>query len=60
MTHAAAVAKFRDTDGYGIIAAGEGGPMLCPAWPSNGTWTQNTHINLQQLLNAAPPLKVGR
>ena len=60
MTQAAAVAKFRDTDGYGIIAAGEGGPMLCPAWPSNGTWTQNTHINLQQLLNAAPPLKVGR
>ena len=53
MTHAAAIAKFRDTDGYGLIAAGEGGPMLCPAWPSNGTWTQNTHINLQRLLNAA-------
>ena len=27
--------------------------MLCPAWPSSGTWTQNTHINLQRLLNAA-------
>ncbi|OLQ05533.1 60S ribosomal protein L15 [Symbiodinium microadriaticum] len=53
MTHAAAIAKLRDTDGYGLIAAGEGGPVLCPAWPSNGTWTQNTHINLQRLLNAA-------
>ena len=53
MTHAAAIAKLRDTDGYGLIAAGEGGPMLCPAWPSNGTWTHNTHINLQRLLNAA-------
>ena len=53
MTYAAAIAKLRDTDGYGLIAAGEGGPMLCPAWPSNGTWTHNTHINLQRLLNAA-------
>ena len=52
MTHAAAIAKLRDTEGYGLIAAGEGGPVLCPAWPSNGTWTQNTHIN-QRLLNAA-------
>ncbi|CAE7422447.1 RPL15, partial [Symbiodinium necroappetens] len=53
MTHAAAIAKLRDTEGYGLIAAGEGGPVLCPAWPSNGTWTQNTHINLQRLLNSA-------
>ena len=53
MMIAAAMSKLRDTDGYGIIAAGEDGPMLCPAWPSNGTWTQNTHINLQRLLNSA-------
>ncbi|CAE6960638.1 RPL15 [Symbiodinium sp. CCMP2592] len=53
MTHAAAIAKLKDTDGYGVIAAGEGGPILCPAWPSSGTWTQNTHINLQRLLNSA-------
>ena len=53
MTHAAAIAKLRDTDGYGVIAAGEGGPILCPAWPSSGTWTQHTHINLQRLLNSA-------
>ena len=28
MTHAAAIAKLRDTEGYGLIAAGEGGPVL--------------------------------
>ena len=27
--------------------------MLCPNWPSSGTWNQTTHINYQRFLDAA-------
>ena len=52
-THAAAVDRLRSTGGYQFIGAGEGGPVLCPAWPSSATWTQSTHINWQRYLDAA-------
>ena len=52
-THAAAVDRLRSTGGYQFIGAGEGGPVLCPAWPSSSTWTQSTHINWQRYLDAA-------
>ena len=52
-THAAAVDRLRSTAGYQVIAAGEGGPVLCPAWPSSATWTQSTHLNWQRYLDAA-------
>ena len=52
-THAAAVDRLRSTGGYQVIGAGEGGPVLCPAWPSSATWTQSTHINWQRYLDSA-------
>ena len=52
-THAAAVDRLRCTHGYQFIGAAEGGPVLCPAWVSSGSWTQSTHINWQRYLDAA-------
>ena len=52
-TRAAAVDRLRSTGGYQVIGAGEGGPVLCPAWPSSATWTQSTHINWQRYLDSA-------
>ena len=52
-THAAAVDRLRSTGGYQFIGAGEGGPVLCPAWASSATWNQGTHINWQRYLDAA-------
>ena len=52
-THAAAVDRLRSTGGYQFTGVGEGGPVLCPAWPSTSTWTQSTHINWQRYLDAA-------
>ena len=52
-THCAAVDKLRVTDGYATLVAGEGGPLLCPAYPQNGTWNQTTHINFARFLDSA-------
>ena len=52
-THCATVDKLRDADGYLTVVAGEGGPLLCPSWPSSATWNQTTHVNLQRFLNSA-------
>ena len=52
-THAAAVDRLRRTQGYEMIAAAEGGPLLCPSWASSAAWNQTTHINLQRYLDAA-------
>lgn len=52
-THAAIVDKLRHTGGYLMVAASEGGPLLCPSWPSSGTWNQATHVNLQRMLDSA-------
>ena len=53
MTHCAAIDKLKTTDGYATIVAGEGGPLLCPSWPTSGTWNQATHINLARFLDGA-------
>ena len=52
-THCAAIDKLKVTDGYATLVAGEGGPLLCPAFPQNGTWNQATHINLARFLDSA-------
>ena len=52
-THIAAVDRLRSTDGYQFFGASEGGPILCPQWPSSSTWNQGTHINWQRYLDAA-------
>ena len=52
-THAAAVNRLQCTDGYQVIASGEGGPLLCPTWATQGTWNQGTHVNLQRYLDTA-------
>ena len=53
MTHCAAVDKLKTTSGYATIVAGEGGPLLCPSWPTSGTWNQATHINFARFLDSA-------
>ena len=53
MTHCAAIDKLKVTNGYGTIVSGEGGPLLCPAWPTSATWNQTTHINLARFLDSA-------
>jgi len=52
-THAAAVDRLRDTGGYEINIAAEGGPLLCPTWPTASTWNQTSHINLKRFLDSA-------
>lgn len=52
-THCAAVDKLKATDGYATLITGEGGPLLCPAFPQNGTWNQTTHINFARFLDSA-------
>ncbi len=52
-THAAAVHRLHNTDGYALIATAEAGPMLCPQGPSVGSWDQSKFINYQRLLDAA-------
>lgn len=52
-THCAAVDKLKATDGYTTLVAGEGGPLLCPAFAQNGTWNQTTHINFARFLDSA-------
>ncbi|CAJ1458910.1 unnamed protein product [Effrenium voratum] len=52
-THCAAVDKLKVTDGYATLIAGEGGPLLCPSYPQNGTWNQSTHINFSRFLDSA-------
>ena len=52
-THMAAVDRLRQTGGYQFFGASEGGPVLCPAWPTSATWNQGTHINWQRYLDAA-------
>ena len=52
-THIAAIDRLRSTDGYQFFGASEGGPILCPQWPSSSTWNQGTHINWQRYLDAA-------
>ena len=52
-THMAAIDRLRHTGGYQFIGAAEGGPILCPSWPSSSTWNQGTHINWQRYLDAA-------
>lgn len=52
-THCAATDRLRDTGGYQFVTAAEGGPMLCPSWPTSATWNQSTHINLQRYLDSA-------
>jgi len=52
-THAAAVDRLRHTGGYEILAAGEGGPLLCPSWPTHSSWNQATHVNMQRYLDSA-------
>ena len=52
-THAAAVDRLRTTNGYLLLASGEGGPLLCPSWPATSSWNQATHVNLQRFLDAA-------
>ena len=61
-THAAAVDRLRTTNGYQFLGASEGGPILCPAWPSNQTWTQATHVNWQRYLDTATggPVPCGK
>jgi hypothetical protein len=51
--HAASVLRLQSTGGYLVIAAGEGGPLLCPTWATAGAWNQTTHINLQRYLDAS-------
>lgn len=52
-THLAAVDRLRDTDGYLVFGAAEGGPLLCPSWPTSGTWNQGTHVNWHHFLDTA-------
>ncbi len=52
-THAAALDRLRRSDGHLAILSAEGGPLLCPSWPSAGTWNTSTHINYQRFLDAA-------
>eukprot|EP00438_Fugacium_kawagutii_P009631 Skav214980 [mRNA] locus=scaffold508:78764:83263:- [translate_table: standard] len=52
-THLAAVDRLRHTDGYQFFGASEGGPVLCPSWPTSSTWNQGTHVNWQRYLDAA-------
>ena len=37
-THAVVMDRLRSADGYCLLASGEAGPLLCPAWASSGTW----------------------
>ena len=52
-THLAAVDRLRQTGGYQFFGASEGGPILCPSWPTSSTWNQGTHVNWQRYLDAA-------
>ncbi len=52
-THAAALDRLRKSGGYLAVFSGEGGPLLCPSWPSAGTWNTSTHTNYQKFLDAA-------
>jgi hypothetical protein len=52
-THAASLLRLQSTGGYQLIAAGEGGPLLCPTWATHGSWNQGTHINLHRYLDAS-------
>ena len=52
-THMAAVDRLRETSGYQFFGASEGGPILCPSWPTSCNWNQGTHINWQRYLDAA-------
>lgn len=52
-THLAAVDRLRQTEGYQFFGASEGGPVLCPSWPTSSTWNQGTHVNWQRYLDAA-------
>ena len=52
-THLGAVDRLRDTEGYLVFGAAEGGPLLCPSWPTSGTWNQGTHVNWHHFLDTA-------
>lgn len=59
-THIAAIERLRHTEGYQYFGASEGGPILCPAWPTSSTWNQGTHVNWQRYLDAATGMVIGR
>ena len=52
-THARALNRLASSSGYLLIASAEAGPLLCPTWPTNGTWNQSTHIDYSRFLDAA-------
>ncbi len=52
-THAAALDRLRAAGGYLAVLSAEAGPLLCPSWPTTGTWNPSTHINYYRFLDAA-------
>ena len=52
-THAKALHRLASSSGYLLVASAEAGPLLCPTWPTNGTWNQSTHIDYSRFLDAA-------
>ena len=43
-THAVVEDRVRNAEGSCLIASGETGPLLCPAWASSGTCEEATYI----------------
>ena len=52
-THAAAIDRLQETQGYQFFGASEGGPVLCPSWPTSSTWNRSSHVDWQRYLDAA-------
>ena len=52
-THCAAIDRLQSTGGYEFFGASEGGPVLCPSWPTQSKWEQGGYVNWQRYLDAA-------
>ena len=52
-TYAAFEDTIKDSAGYGLVVTGEGKPLLCPTWPSRGTFDNESGLPFDRLMDAA-------